>query len=113
MSEKAKDIGGPASPKIPVNPPKGVAGYDYVVMPSHYNRGKVETIDLIENAPANLANAMKYLDRHDGKPGATIIHEAHKARWYILREFMRMGYITEKQWHEAVGREVPPDGEGE
>lgn len=95
----------------PANPPKGNSSYDYVVKPTHYNRGKVETIDLIENAPLNLGTAMKYLDRLDGKPGQAIMQDAEKARWYILREFMRMGWITSEQWHQAVGREVPKDDE--
>jgi hypothetical protein len=57
--------------------------------PSHYNVGKIEVIDAIEDWGLNfsLGNAVKYIARadHKGKP----IEDLEKARWYIEREIER------------------------
>ncbi len=57
--------------------------------PSHYNVGKIEVIDAIEDWGLNfsLGNAVKYIARadHKGKP----IEDLQKARWYIEREIER------------------------
>lgn len=57
--------------------------------PSHYNVGKIEVIDAIEDWGLNfsLGNAVKYIARadHKGKP----IEDLRKARWYIEREIER------------------------
>ena len=62
---------------------------DNVSHPSHYNVGKIEVIDAIEDWCLNfsLGNAVKYIARadHKGKP----IEDLEKARWYIDREIMR------------------------
>lgn len=83
---------------------KEAVAYDRVTQPAHYNAGAVETIDLNENASANLAAAFKYLDRADRKPGETLERAMGSARWYLLREFLRQGWITLEQWERAVGR---------
>ena len=53
--------------------------------PSHYNQGKIEVIDYIEdqNFGFCLGNAIKYISRanHKGKP----VEDLKKAIWYIER----------------------------
>ena len=65
------------------------AGDSAVDHPSHYNVGKIEVIDAIEDWGLNfsLGNAVKYIARadHKGKP----IEDLQKARWYIDREIER------------------------
>lgn len=62
---------------------------DNVSHPSHYNVGKIEVIDAIEEWGLNfsLGNAVKYIARadHKGKP----VEDLKKARWYIEREIER------------------------
>ena len=62
---------------------------DAVNHPTHYNVGKIEVIDAIEDWGLNfsLGNAVKYIARadHKGKP----IEDLEKARWYIEREIER------------------------
>lgn len=57
--------------------------------PAHYNVGKIEVIDAIEDWGLNfsLGNAVKYIARadHKGKP----VEDLEKARWYIGREIER------------------------
>lgn len=57
--------------------------------PAHYNIGKIEVIDAIEEWGLNfsLGNAVKYIARadHKGKP----VEDLEKARWYIEREIER------------------------
>ncbi len=53
--------------------------------PPHYNTGKYETIDVIEDwdLDFNCGNAVKYISRHmhKGKP----IRDIEKAIWYLER----------------------------
>lgn len=62
---------------------------DAVQHPAHYNVGKIEVIDAIEDwgLNFNLGNVVKYIARadHKGKP----IEDLQKARWYIEREIER------------------------
>ena len=57
--------------------------------PTHYNFGKIEVIDAIEDWGLNfsLGNAVKYIARadHKGKP----VEDLEKALWYIEREIER------------------------
>jgi len=57
--------------------------------PSHYNVGKFEVIDVIEDWKLNfnLGNAIKYIARADHKGNK--VQELEKALWYIKREFER------------------------
>ena len=54
--------------------------------PSHYNQGKYEAIDVIEDWELNfnLGNAIKYIARcnHKGKKSENL----QKAIWYLNRE---------------------------
>ena len=59
---------------------------DPVAHPSHYNKGKIEVIEFIEDQRLwfHLGNAVKYIARsaHKGKP----VEDLRKAIWYIERE---------------------------
>lgn len=61
--------------------------------PAHYNVGKIEVIDAIEDWGLNfsLGNAVKYIARadHKGKP----VEDLEKARWYIEREIERRNAV--------------------
>jgi hypothetical protein len=54
--------------------------------PAHYNTGKYEVIDVIEDwrLNFNLGNVIKYVSRadHKGKP----LEDLKKAVWYLQRE---------------------------
>ena len=58
--------------------------------PSHYNQGKYEVIDIIEdwNLNFNLGSAVKYIGRAGYKDD--IIQDLEKAKWYIQREIDRI-----------------------
>ena len=58
--------------------------------PSHYNMGKYEAIDVIEdwNLNFNLGNAVKYISRAGHKDD--IVQDLKKALWYIDRERQRL-----------------------
>ena len=58
--------------------------------PKHYNMGKYEAIDVIEDWQMNfnLVNALKYLSRAGHKDD--IIQDLKKAKWYIDREIQRL-----------------------
>lgn len=58
--------------------------------PSHYNSGKIEVIDFIEDQRLgfNLGNTIKYISR-SGKKGDSPyqwLTDLLKARWYLERE---------------------------
>lgn len=56
--------------------------------PKHYNTGKIEVIDFIEDQNLNfsLGNAVKYISRAGKKSEKTYIEDLKKAIWYIERE---------------------------
>lgn len=53
--------------------------------PSHYNRGKIEVIDFIEDQqlPFHLGNVVKYIARAGSKGDK--LEDLKKARWYLDR----------------------------
>ncbi len=53
--------------------------------PDHYNHGRYETIDVIEDwaLDFNCGNAIKYISRHMHK--GTPIRDIEKAIWYLER----------------------------
>lgn len=55
--------------------------------PQHYNMGKVEAIDVIEdwNLGFCLGNTVKYIARAGHKDPAKTIEDLKKARWYLDR----------------------------
>jgi hypothetical protein len=58
--------------------------------PTHYNQGKIEVIDAIEDwgLGFNDGNVVKYVSRsrHKGKP----LEDLKKAKWYLEREIKRI-----------------------
>lgn len=58
---------------------------DFIKFPSHYNTGKIQPIDVIEDWKLDfrLASAVKYIARHDHKGSAK--KDLEKAIWYIQR----------------------------
>ena len=58
--------------------------------PSHYNKGKFEAIDVIEDWQLNfnLGNTVKYISRAGHKDD--IIQDLKKALWYLDREIKRL-----------------------
>lgn len=61
---------------------------DQVERPPHYNKGKIEAIDYIEDALGKdkfrgycWGNTLKYLHRHEYKGHA--LQDLEKARWYL------------------------------
>lgn len=58
---------------------------DVIDWPKHYNAGKIQPIDVIEDWQLDfrLANAVKYIARHSHKENAK--KDLEKAIWYIQR----------------------------
>ena len=58
--------------------------------PSHYNQGKFEAIDVIEDWQLNfnLCNTVKYISRAGHKDD--IVQDLKKALWYLDREIKRI-----------------------
>jgi hypothetical protein len=55
--------------------------------PNHYNRGKIEVIDFLEDQRLgfHLGNAVKYITRAGFKKPETEVEDLQKAIWYIER----------------------------
>ena len=66
------------------NVPRGTL--EHVNHPNHYNKGKFEVIDVIEDwrLGFNLGNAIKYIGRCEHKENKK--QDLEKALWYINRE---------------------------
>ena len=60
--------------------------------PSHYNDGKIEVIDYIEDKKLNFhrGNAVKYISRAGKKDPAKEVEDLRKAIWYLERECKRL-----------------------
>lgn len=60
--------------------------------PSHYNQGRIEVIDFIEDQKLNFSrgSAIKYISRAGKKPGESEVDDLQKAAWYISRELERL-----------------------
>lgn len=69
---------------------------DSVVHPSHYNTGKFEVIDVIEdwNLGFNLGNTVKYIGRAGKKDANKHLEDLQKARWYLDREIARLEKVS-------------------
>lgn len=65
---------------------------DTVNHPSHYNEGKIEVIDYIEDQKLgfHLGNAVKYISRAGKKDPRKKLEDLKKAAWYIQREIDRL-----------------------
>ncbi len=68
--------------------------------PSHYNAGKFEVIDVIEDWKLgfNLGNSVKYIARseHKGKE----VQDLRKACWYLLRKIAQ----ADPEFRDAANR---------
>lgn len=66
---------------------------DAVNHPSHYNTGKIEVIDFIEDQGLgfNLGNVVKYTARAGKKDPAKTLEDLRKAAFYLDREIKRLG----------------------
>ena len=60
---------------------------NHVNHPSHYNSGRIEVIDFIDDQNLNfeLGNAVKYICRAGKKDKNTRIEDLQKAVWYLNR----------------------------
>jgi hypothetical protein len=77
---------------MPESAPKdGTKAPDSVNHPSHYTRGGIECIDVIEAWGLGfcLGNALKYIARAGHKGDA--ITDLRKARWYLERRLAQLG----------------------
>jgi hypothetical protein len=76
---------------------------DQVNHPAHYNAGKIEVIEFIEDQGFGhgfcRGNAIKYLARAGKKAGSDELEDLKKARWYLNR-------TIEVLEAEREGREV-------
>ena len=65
---------------------------DNVNHPDHYNHGKIEVIDFIEDQHLgfHLGNAVKYISRAGRKDPARTVEDLRKAAWYLNRQIERL-----------------------
>ena len=65
---------------------------DNVNHPDHYNHGKIEVIDFIEDKELgfHLGNAVKYISRAGRKNSDKTVEDLRKAVWYINRQIQRL-----------------------
>lgn len=65
---------------------------EYVENPFHYNSGKIEVIDFIEDQKLGfcLGNVIKYVSRAGKKDSSKIIEDLEKAKWYLEREIKNL-----------------------
>jgi len=70
--------------------PLKVKNGEAVDHPAHYNDGKIEVIDFIEDLGLsegfNLGNAVKYISRAGKKDANKTVEDINKAVWYIERQ---------------------------
>lgn len=66
--------------------------------PSHYNHGKIEVIDFIEDQELgfHLGNTVKYICRTGRKEGSNELTDLKKAAWYLAR---RIAHIEKEASH--------------
>ena len=65
---------------------------EHVKNPSHYNSGKIEVIDFIEDQKLGfcLGNVIKYVSRAGKKDSSKTIEDLEKAKWYLEREIKNL-----------------------
>lgn len=72
--------------------------------PSHYNAGKIEVIEMIEDQGLGSGfcrgNAVKYIMRAGKKDPTKEIEDLEKAHWYIEREIVRLK--AEREGHPPM-----------
>jgi hypothetical protein len=72
---------------------------DQVRSPLHYNTGKIEVIEFLEDQKLNFhrANAVKYITRAGRKSPEKEIEDLEKAAWYINRDIELLKSQKEKR----------------
>nr|DAO93682.1 MAG TPA: nucelotide kinase [Caudoviricetes sp.] len=87
-----------------------VGSFDPVEFPAHYNSGKIEVIDFIEDQGLETnhyrATALKYLCRAGKKfPGDKLKEkeDIEKAIWYLRREIEHMEKKAEERSYVGIG----------
>lgn len=81
----------------------GIFNKEAVNHPSHYNTGKYEVIEVIEdwNLDFCLGNAIKYIARAGKKDPNKTIEDLNKAIWYINRKIGELKVEeSKKHWDE-------------
>lgn len=75
---------------------------DAVTRPQHYNQGKIEVIEFIEDKKLNYhkGNAIKHISRAGIKNKDKEIEDLRKAIWYLQREIEQL--IAKNENREAV-----------
>jgi hypothetical protein len=71
---------------IPIDITDILDNLEKVDHPFHYNQGKFEAIEVIEdwNLGFNLGNSVKYISRAEHKNNK--LEDLRKAKWYLERE---------------------------
>lgn len=66
--------------------------------PSHYTKGGIEAIDVIEAWELNfcLGSAVKYIARAGRKDPEKLVEDLKKAAWYINRQIEQIEKTTKK-----------------
>lgn len=94
---------------------------DVVNHPSHYNTGKIEVIEFIEDQRLNyhVGNTVKYICRAGRKDPTKEIEDLEKAAWYLKRRIEtlkaeREGRAATRPNNMNSGRPapLPPSGPG-
>lgn len=102
MIDKSLFEEGGIDPMAPLSP-EVLAGsrINQIDHPKHYNMGRYEVIDVIEdwNLNFHLGNVVKYIARAPHK-GNTLA-DLEKAAWYLEREMQRRRCMTEDQADRA------------
>lgn len=75
----------------------GFIGGDPINHPAHYNDGKIEVIDYIEDKKLGfcLGNAVKYISRAGKKDSSKEVEDLKKAAWYIERRIKELQEVDE------------------
>ncbi len=76
---------------------------DPVNHPHHYNTGKIEVIEFLEDQQFgfHLANAVKYISRAGKKDRDCVKQDIEKAIWY-LRRFLELGKLDPRRPNEMT-----------
>jgi hypothetical protein len=86
---------------------------DSINHPPHYNRGDIETIDIIKNSmsPSEFegylqGNVIKYISRYRYK--GTALEDLQKAEWYINRLIKEVQIFLDKDVLKDFGIDYKP-----
>lgn len=74
------------------------------INPDHYKThfNGIECISVTEGFNFNIGNVIKYVWRAGQKPGAALLTDLHKARWYLNREISRWEKQNEVESRAAL-----------